>query len=145
MMKVYIASPLFTVREKYHIRQVERFLKEQGYSVFLPMDNIIPGADDMSNKEWGRRVFLDDTTAIIDSDIVVVLDYGYTSDAGTAWECGFAHALNKKVFVISMIQDVAVHSIMLYNGCTRFFDSLDSFFKFIKGKDFSVVKQIEQK
>ena len=124
--KIYLAGPFFTPEQRKNIKNIAKILREK-YSVFVPMEHFIENGETLPNDEWGYKVFYMDKTAIDDCDMVVALDYGFTSDAGTAWEIGYAYASRKPVSVISMTSKTEPHSLMLINGCTNFFDSIEDF------------------
>lgn len=48
------------------------------------------------------------------SDALVMIYYGTYSDSGTAWECGYAFAKNKKIVVIHMVDDDS--NLMVHEG-----------------------------
>ena len=70
----------------------------------------------MPNQVWGEAVFGVDYTAIQKCDVMVVLNWGMYSDSGTAWECGCAFALGKKVINVCVNPD-SDYSLMMTNGC----------------------------
>lgn len=100
-MKIYLASPLFTPAERAHVQEVAYMLRKKGHSVYVPMENEIENAWEISNAEWGKRVFDEDVKAIRNCDKVVAIYYGLYSDSGTAWEMGFAYGIGKPVEVIN--------------------------------------------
>ena len=65
----------------------------------------------------------------------MALDHGFTSDAGTAWETGYAYAKGKPSYIVSVAEGSPVRSLMLLNGCTRYFASLDDLWDFLNGND----------
>lgn len=116
-MKIYLASPLFTEYERENIREWAKLLREAGNEVYVPMEHQIDGAWEMSNSEWGRKVFQEDIKAINEADKIIVLYYGLYSDSGTAWEQGYAYAKGKQVQVINAGNCVEA-SLMIVNGQT---------------------------
>ena len=116
-MKYYIASPLFTEYEINRIASLAELLRRNGHEVYVPMEHQIPGAWDMPNEEWGKRVFEEDVKALDACDHVYVLYYGLYSDSGTAWEQGYAYAKGKKVTVFNEGKSKEV-SLMIVNGQT---------------------------
>jgi nucleoside 2-deoxyribosyltransferase len=97
-MKIYLASPFFNEEELKIYNEVIDLLRSEGdLSVFVPREHTIPNAWDLPNHIWGENVFAVDYLAITKCDVVVVLNFGMYSDSGTAWECGCAFALGKKV------------------------------------------------
>lgn len=128
-MKIYLASPFFTSYERRRVEKVATYYRNQGHDVYVPMEHTIPNAWEMSNAEWGNKVFKADIKAIQDSDVVaVVLNHGMTDDAGTCWELGYAYGLNK--YIIAII-DNRVQSLMTMNAVAevRTIDNLDELYE----------------
>lgn len=101
-MKIYLASPFFTQIQKDTVCYVVTMLREKGEEVFSPMEHIVPNGENMKNIDWGKKVFEMDLEGLNNSDCVVYLNYGYTSDTGAAWECGYAYAKNIPVIVVNL-------------------------------------------
>lgn len=118
-MKIYLASPFFSHEEVAIYRQVIHDLRNAGHEVYAPQEHTIEGAWDMSNKDWANRVYINDINAIDDCACVMVLNFGMYSDSGTAWEAGFAFALNKWVVHVLCGGDNATYSLMMMNGCDK--------------------------
>lgn len=117
-MKVYLASPFFNVEEKRIYTQVIDILRgQEGIDLFVPQEHTIPNAWDLSNRVWAENVFAVDILGIQKADVVVVLNFGMYSDSGTAWECGYAYALGKKVVNVCIGYDDNPYSLMMLNGC----------------------------
>lgn len=116
-MKIYLASPFFNDEERTVYTEIIKFLRGQKHDVFVPAEHEIENAWDISNECWGEAVFGIDYTAIQKCDVMVVLNWGMYSDTGTAWECGCAFALGKKVINVCVNRNVAEYSLMMVNGC----------------------------
>ena len=134
MRKIYLASPFFTPYEEDLVKATAARLRER-FDVFVPMEHTAEGDVEVGDAAWGEEIFAIDKDGILGADFVVALDHGFTSDAGTAWEIGFAYALGKPVYVVSAKKDSGVRSVMLLNGCTRYFGTLEDLFDFLDGKD----------
>ena len=117
-MKVYLASPFFHAEEQVMYNEAIRILRGQGLNVFVPREHTIPDGWDMPNHVWGESVFSVDYLALTQCDVVVVLNFGMYSDSGTAWECGCAYALGKKVVNVLCGSDDTEYSLMMVNGTT---------------------------
>ena len=117
-MKVYLASPFFHAEEQVMHDEAIRILRGQGLNVFVPREHTIPNGWNMPNHVWGESVFAIDYLAITQCDVVAVLNYGMYSDSGTAWECGCAYALGKKVVNVLCGGDDTEYSLMMVNGTT---------------------------
>lgn len=127
-MKIYLASPFFHEEEITIYEEAIRILRCQGLDVFVPREHTIPNAYELPNNIWGENVFAVDYLAITQCDVVVVLNFGMYSDSGTAWECGAAFALGKKVVNILCGCDDTEYSIMMVNGTNTTID-FDTFRK----------------
>lgn len=112
-MKIYLASPLFTEFEKEMVKRRANLLRSLGAEVYVPMEHQIKDAYELPNYAWARAVFEEDVKAIRECDVVVCLYYGLYSDSGTAWECGFAYGIGKRVELINMCGKEA--SLMMVN------------------------------
>lgn len=118
MAKIYLASPFFNDDEKLSVRLIAGILRNKGHEVFVPMEHEIEGGFSMTNFEWANNVFRMDKNALSMCDVVVAINYGLYSDSGTAWECGYAFALNIPVIVYTPdLEEVAQSSLMVVNGC----------------------------
>lgn len=127
-MKIYLASPFFQQEEITVYEEAIRILRSQNLNVFVPREHTIPNAWDLPNNIWGESVFAVDYLAITQCDVVAVLNFGMYSDSGTAWECGAAFALGKKVVNILCGSDDTEYSLMMVNG-TNTTVTLDTFRK----------------
>ena len=116
--KVYLASPFFNAHERHVMKSMLAVLRTQYKEVYAPFEHNIPNGWDMSNKDWGKAVFAEDIEAIKQADVVVVIDHGHYSDAGTAWECGYAYGLGKEVVHVA-VDPTKTYSLMMANGCTK--------------------------
>lgn len=114
-MKIYLASPFFNEKEILIYEEVIKKLRKN-HEVYVPREHTIENGWDLSNKEWGKRVFDMDVEAIDNCDMVVALNWGMYSDSGTAWECGYAYAKNKKIVNIICDKEKE-YSLMMLNGC----------------------------
>lgn len=125
MYDIYLAAPFFNKEEiEIYNRAIER-LRAQGYKVFVPREHEIPNAWEMSNREWAKSVYTADFKAIEQSKIVVALNFGMYSDSGTAWEMGYATALNKTVVQVLCGDDNTVYSLMALSSADMVTDILN--------------------
>ena len=125
-MKVYLASPFFNEKENKIYERIIDELRTDGHDVFVPKEHEIPNAWDLPNAVWAEQVFALDVVGIQKSDVVVVINHGMYSDSGTAWECGYAYALGKKIVNV-LCADDNTYSLMMLNGCTNYV-KFDDFF-----------------
>ena len=95
---VYVAGPLFDEGERWWIEQIEQTITEIGFNTFLPhRDN------PEKTPETVQTIFENNRDAIRTSDLVVANLNGITTDDGTAWELGYAAALQKPAIGLSLI------------------------------------------
>ena len=118
---IYLASPWFNNREKQMYKLMLDKMRSNGLEVYAPIEHEILGAWDMSNKDWGKAVFEEDIKALNKSEEVWVLNFGMYSDSGTAWECGYAYAMNKPIKMFIDDWCTNVYSLMMINGCTELY------------------------
>ena len=128
-MKIYLAGPFFNKQERDNIIKAKNILGSKDLDVFVPMEHKFLDDDKMPNGVWGRLVYDYDKENLYQCDALVCVYYGLYSDSGTAWEVGFATALNKKVIVVHMDCNV-VGSIMINNSANYNIDGLKSLKKF---------------
>lgn len=114
---IYLAAPFFNEKERSAVERLATELRGL-YKVYVPMEHTIEDAWNLSNNEWGKRVFDEDIRAIDNSKMVVVLDWGHYGDTGTAWECGYAYGKGKNVHRFRMNQE-SVYSLMMEFGCSH--------------------------
>lgn len=112
-MKIYLASPFFNETELENVKKAEKILMSRGFAVFSPRLHEVR-TDSISNKAlWSEQTFENDRIFIDLADVVVMLYYGSYSDSGTAWECGYAYAKNKKVIVVQLGEN---SNLMVHEG-----------------------------
>lgn len=133
-MKVYLASPWFKEREMTVYQQIIKKMRSQGIDVYAPIEHEIENAWELSNADWGHKVFMEDIDAIDSTDEVWVVNHGMYSDTGTAWECGYAYAKGKVIrqLVYTSAKE-NVFSLMMINGC----DEYDSVENYISDKNYN--------
>lgn len=88
--KIYLASALFTLAEQDYNRKLNYELISKGHSVFLPQLE----CEGLTNP---KKISEKCKQGILSADMLVVNMEGTDVDSGTAWECGFATALNKPI------------------------------------------------
>lgn len=129
MEKIYLASPFFNKKEKEVKERVLSTLCQFECEVIDPQGGGKSESWEESNLEWGKRIFLADVEKIRECDLVIAIDWGLYGDCGTAWEIGFAHALNKEIIVVIPTETLnKKHSLMIAN-CTDKFISEERFLK----------------
>lgn len=119
-MKIYVASPLFTPKEKKLINEISEILQAAGHETYLPMEHGVPDAWSYSNEVWGKKMFELDRDAINFCDALVCVYNGMDSDTGTSWEVGYAYAKNKPVVIFHNYDtDKEIGSLMICNGASH--------------------------
>lgn len=133
--KVYIASSLNQDKRE-AITLAKEILEAKGFEVYSPVEHIIPNAWDYPNDEWGLMVFTNDYTALTDSDIVVILNYGREGTTlGTGIEQGIAFEAGIKIILVEMTEDV--QSLMAANARYATVQGLEG----LKAYDFKTMLQ----
>ena len=140
MQKIYLAGPFFNEKETALIHQFASRLREK-YEVFVPMEHTAEGDVPEGSFAWGKEIFDIDVSGLESADLVVALDHGFTSDAGTAWETGYAYAKGKPSYIVAVGDPSPIRSLMLLHGCTRYFASLDDLLDFLDGKEVSSAEE----
>lgn len=121
MRKIYLASPFFNEKELSVYKEVISILRNmKDVEVYVPQEFVIESAYDMPNNMWAEKVFKADVKALRECEFVFVLNFGMYSDSGTAWEAGYAYALDKKVYQVICLNDEKVdYSLMMLNGANK--------------------------
>jgi nucleoside 2-deoxyribosyltransferase-like protein/pfkB family carbohydrate kinase len=110
--KVYLASPFFTVGERWVVDEARRCLSELGLDVFSPVHEVGPGPAEV--------VAPADLVGLDESDAVFAILDG--KDSGTLFEVGYARANDKPVFALA--QNVSEEDLKMVagSGCRVFSD-----------------------
>ena len=96
--RVYLAAPLFSDAERTYNASLASLLEKNLFDVHLPQE---AGDDtDMRGKCAQERIFSENKKGIEEADFVVAVIDGADADSGTAWEMGYAYAMNKPVIAI---------------------------------------------
>ena len=112
---IYLAGPCFNEAEIANIEYAEAVLEGRGFTLFSPMRHPVGG--EVGTTEWSDKIFEMDKRGIEKTDAVVAVYYGNYSDAGTAWECGYAYAIGKPVILVH-VDAANDSSLMLHSSCT---------------------------
>ena len=122
-INIYFAAPIVGVSDEFKekINNVKEILQSSvRLSVYDPKEY----GNGATNKwghnldEWCRVIFELDAAAIKRCDWIVVCDFGRYGTSGTAWECGYAFGLRKKVFVVEMDEDPSTSYSVMIRGCS---------------------------
>jgi nucleoside 2-deoxyribosyltransferase len=113
-MKVYCAGPLFTSAERAWNADLAAALRAGGHEVFLPQEQE-PG-------KTAVGIFASDVGGIDWAEVLVAVMDGPDPDAGTAWECGYAHGRKPVILVRTDLRgqtgSVAPYNLMLTESAT---------------------------
>ncbi len=112
---IYLAAPLFTRAEQYFNLGIGEYLREKGYSVFLPQEECA-GVE-------GEEIYKTCRSGLRSAAIVVAILDGADADSGTCWECGHAVALDIPVIAVRTdfrnSGDTGGFNAMLYYSAER--------------------------
>lgn len=127
MEKFYLAGPFFKEKERKFIEELANELRSRGNEVYVPMEHKIENGENLPNHEWARKVFEQDVKAIDECDTVIAVYSSLYSDTGTAWECGYAYAKDKKVLINICKEESEskgtiknIKSLMVINGSDNY-------------------------
>jgi len=98
--KIYIAGPdVFELNSIDIGQKCHEICQEYGYEGLYPLDNIVDF--EQNPRDIAMDIFQANIKQIDRADIVIAnLNpfRGKEPDSGTVWECGYAHALGKRVY-----------------------------------------------
>ena len=101
MKKIYIAGPDVFEPDSIEIgKTLVELCTKYGYEGLYPLDNVVDFSQ--SKHKIAQDIFDANISMIKKTDIVIAnLNQfrGKEADSGTVWECGFAYALGKEVYV----------------------------------------------
>ncbi|MCA9773575.1 MAG: nucleoside 2-deoxyribosyltransferase [Myxococcales bacterium] len=92
---VYIAGPLFDRAQRWYNTRLAHVVQEAGFETYLPQADA--GEVDLTVVDNRADVFVRNIKALRAAAFVVANLNGPVVDEGTAWECGYAWGLGKKV------------------------------------------------
>ena len=95
--KIFLASPFFNDRERDFNKKTAVTLRKNGFEVWLAQEAPFIKNGTMEEK---RKLFDIDISALKSSDVVVAILDGLEVDSGTAFEIGYASALDKPVIAL---------------------------------------------
>jgi nucleoside 2-deoxyribosyltransferase len=92
-MRVYIAGPLCSEKERKFLEEIDAICKGLGFETFLPHRD----AGLYKSIEDVKKISKRDIDEIAKCDLMIGVLNGICVGAGTAFEMGFAEALGKRV------------------------------------------------
>jgi len=135
MQKIYIAGPDVFEEESVEIgKKLTALCAKYAFIGLYPMDNIVDFSQ--TKHKIASDIFEANVKMINDADIIIAnlnSFRGKESDSGTVWECGYAHALGKKVYgylentaaYIEQFQDKREKDGMYWDDKNRFIEDFD--------------------
>ena len=100
MKKIYIAGPDVFERDSIEIgKKLIQLCSDYGFEGLYPLDNVVDFTQ--AKHKIAQDIYKANVGMIQSADIVIAnLNNfrGKEADSGTVWECGYAHALGKKVY-----------------------------------------------
>lgn len=130
-LKVYCAGGWFTEYQDEVLTNLENLLREaEGVSAYFPRhDGVKLSPNEFHDHNLRRRVFDDNVSHILDSDVVVAALDGRdgTYDTGTVWEAGYAASHGIPVIAFDTVGKIkerfsSVHS--QFDACIYDYDEL---------------------
>jgi nucleoside 2-deoxyribosyltransferase len=122
---IYIAGPLCEKENRDFLEEIDKICKELGFETFLPhRDAGLYGGDNTKIEEISKK----DLEEIHKCDLMVGILNGIYIGAGTAWEMGYAQAINKKVIGLKTdrkIEDSISEISVIITGCVDIIESID--------------------
>lgn len=110
--KVYLASPFFTLGQRWLVDEARRSLYELGLRVFSPVHDVGPGpACEVGPKDLAALEGCDRVFAILDG-----------LDAGTIFEVGYARARGIPVYALAQSVNEEDLKMVEGSGCKVFYD-----------------------
>lgn len=120
--RCYLASPFFNDKEVLVMEKVLHVLRdEHKLEVFAPYEHQnkdIP----FGSTEWREATFTGDIAGILSADVVVAIVDGNYMDSGTAFEIGFAAALDIPVVIYNAGEEV---NLMIADSLTAYIDDIN--------------------
>lgn len=110
--KVYLASPFFTISQRWLVDETRRCLAELGMQVFSPVHDVGPGP--------AETIAPADLAALDQCDVVFAILDGV--DSGTIFEVGHARARGKPVYALAQTVTEEDLKMILGSGCKVFDD-----------------------
>jgi Nucleoside 2-deoxyribosyltransferase/pfkB family carbohydrate kinase len=105
--RAYLASPFFTLGQRWLVDEARRGLRDLGLRVFSPVHDVGSGP--------ASKVAPADLTALDECDVVFAILDGL--DSGTLFEVGYARARNKPVYAVAQTVSDADLKMVEGSGC----------------------------
>jgi nucleoside 2-deoxyribosyltransferase len=110
--RIYLASPFFTIGQRWLVDEARRALREMGLEVFSPLHDVGPGpAEIVAPADLAALDACDRMFAILDG-----------LDSGTIFEVGYARAKNVPVYALAQAVSSEDLKMVTGSGCQVFDD-----------------------
>jgi nucleoside 2-deoxyribosyltransferase len=123
-MKVYIAGPLSTEKERKALEKIDQICKNLNIKTFLPHRDV--GL--WKTKEDTKKIAREDLNGFKGCSLLIALLNGFGVSPGTAWEMGYANARDIPVIALKndknpdeYIEDISA----IIFGTTKIVSSLE--------------------
>jgi nucleoside 2-deoxyribosyltransferase len=106
--RIYLAAPLFSEAERSYNTALADLLRQHLFEVYVPQET----GDDTAHRDLTEnvRIYEQNKKVLYETDLVVAVIDGADADSGTAWEMGYAAALNKPIFALRTdFRKVGIH------------------------------------
>ena len=131
-VNVYLAAPFFSESQIKKVELLENALSKNKTvaNFFSPMrcqhPESLPQEVEAFTPEWAKATMENDVNEINKADIIVaIVDFDHQdTDSGTAWELGYAIALEKPTYLIRF-EDTIPANIMLTERNRAFFTQIE--------------------
>ena len=123
-MKVYLAGPLCTEKQREYMEEIDSLCKELNLKTFLPHRDCGLWKDISDTK----RIAEGDLKGFEDCDILIANLNGFGISSGTAWEMGYAQAKGIKVIGLKTDKNIkeSVEDLSaIVVGSTKIVNSFD--------------------
>ncbi|WP_340137537.1 nucleoside 2-deoxyribosyltransferase [Apilactobacillus bombintestini] len=131
-MNLYLAGPFFDDEQIDRVERVEKALNQNTTvdNFFSPRLSTVDKSLEVGSDEWSKAVFKLDVDEIKKADAVIaIIDFVDDNvDSGTAFEIGYAHAINKPVILFH--EKSGNVNLMLSNGSNSYLTTIDDIVKF---------------
>lgn len=130
-MRIYLAGPLFTEEDKKINNFYASGYRAEGHEVYLPQEYKIPGAYEIDNLTWAKKVREHDIKMLEACHVVVaIVRGGKASDDGTAFEIGYAAARGKSILIYADEREPI--SLMFLGENVQIFERAKEFNRILK-------------
>lgn len=123
-MHAYITGPMFNEGEQWWNAEIDVAVRRAGLTSFLPQRD----GSGLDSPDDVPKLFEEDKDEVAKADVIVANLDGITVDSGSAWELGYAYALDKHL--VGLYTDWRLHfkwqtvNLMIQCGLDKMVTSL---------------------